>query len=215
MHAAEDFDVASDMLTRTSETNDFAADVSVFPCAPDPETGGRQLEQLAFEVVSTESLGHAAAKAAKLVARGVRRVFAIDVRRARALEWSTSPASWSLLDPGTHIDDLALAAPLPVNALLHAAKADDAVARALIAKRNPEIEAAIATQALQAWAEGKREGFADGMAETLLAILDARGIALEVAERMRIRSERNPAILARWAVRAATCDTAARLFEDS
>jgi hypothetical protein len=207
VHAAEDFDVASDMLTRTSETNDFAADVSVFPCAPDPETGGRQLEQLAFEVVSTESLGHAAAKAAKLVARGVRRVFAIDVRRARALEWSTSPASWSLLDPGTHIEDPALAAPLPVNALLHAAKADDAVARALIVKRNPEI----ATHTLQARTEGKQEG----IAESLLAFLSARGVALAVADRARILGERDPAMLNRWVVRAATCDTAASLFEDS
>jgi hypothetical protein len=138
-------------------------------------------------------------------------VFAIDVERGRAVEWSTSLASWRVLDPSTYIEDPALAAPLPVSALLHPAKADDAMARALIAKRNPEIEAAIATQALQA----RAEGFADGMAETLLSILDARGIALEVAERMRIRSERNPAILARWVVRAATCDTAARLFEDS
>jgi len=210
-HAAEDFDVASDMLTRTSETNDIAPDVSVFPCAPDPDTGGRQLEQLAFEVASTESLGHAAAKAAKLVARGVRRVFAIDVERGRAVEWSPSLASWRVLDPSTYIEDPALAAPLPVSALLHAAKADDAVARALIAKRNPEIEAAIATQALQARAEGKQEG----IAESLLAILSARGVALAVAERMRILGERDPATLARWVVRALTCDAAARLFEDS
>src|SRR5262245_16479747 len=57
-HAASDFVVAVEMLTRTSKTNDFAPDVSVFPAARDPVTGRRQLEHLAFEVASTESLGH-------------------------------------------------------------------------------------------------------------------------------------------------------------
>ena len=52
-HAKPEFHVASDMLTRTSRTSDVAPDVSVFPRAPHPETGGRQLEHLAFEVVST------------------------------------------------------------------------------------------------------------------------------------------------------------------
>src|SRR4051812_30641197 len=75
-HAAADFEVASDMLTRTSKTSDVAPDVSVFPSARDPVTGGRQLEQLAFEVVSTQSIKRAGQKAAKLTERGVRRVFA-------------------------------------------------------------------------------------------------------------------------------------------
>jgi hypothetical protein len=127
------------MLTRTSEIDDIAPDVSVFPDARDPETGGRQLEQLGFEVVSSESLGCAGRKAAKLVARGARRVFAIDVERARALEWSSSLGTWSVLDPSAHIEDRALEVPLPIGALLLAAKADDAVARTLVAKHNPVI----------------------------------------------------------------------------
>jgi hypothetical protein len=74
-------------------------DVSVYPDAPDPRTGGRQLEQLAFELASTQSLGHAGRKAAKLAGRGVRRVFAIDVERSRALEWSAALGAWRELDP--------------------------------------------------------------------------------------------------------------------
>jgi hypothetical protein len=69
-HVTEDFNVAVDMLTRTDELTNFAPDASVYPAARDPETGGRQLEHLAFEVVSTETLGHAATKAALLVERG-------------------------------------------------------------------------------------------------------------------------------------------------
>src|SRR5690606_14909077 len=73
-HAAAAYDVACEMLTRTSETSDIAPNVSVFPSARDPATGGRQLEELAFQVVGTQSLGKAGLKAEKLVNRGVRRV---------------------------------------------------------------------------------------------------------------------------------------------
>jgi Uma2 family endonuclease len=225
-HVASDFDVASDMLTRTSRTSDVAPDVSVFPRARDPETGGRQLEQLAFEVVSTESLGHAGRKAAKLADRGVRRVFAIDVERARALEWSRSLATWSVLDMSAHIADPALAAPLPIEALVVAARADDAMARAFVVKRNPVIEAVKAEAKREGRDEGTRDGFAAGMArgsaegklagraEALVDILDMRGISLEASDRARILSERYPAQLRRWFARAATCVDTTELFAE-
>jgi len=67
-HVAANFKVAIAMLTRTSNTSDIAPDVSVFPCARDRRTGGRQLEQLAFVIVGTKSPSHARRKAARLVA---------------------------------------------------------------------------------------------------------------------------------------------------
>jgi Uma2 family endonuclease len=140
-HTGPEFEAACDQLTRTSEIDDVAPDVSVYPDAPDPETGGRQIEQLAFEVVSTQSLSHAATNAAKLVGRGVRRVFAIDIERSRALEWSAALGAWREIDAEGHIEDPALAVPLPIDAMIHNAKVDDALARALDAKRNPVIEA--------------------------------------------------------------------------
>ena len=213
-HVAPEFDVASDMLTRTSETDDVAPDVSVFPYARDPATGGRQLEHPAFEIVSTETLGHAGQKAAKLVARGVRRVFAIDVGRARALEWSRSRGTWSLLDPSGHIEDLALAVPLPIEALVHAAKADDAMARALLAKRNPVLEAARAEDRITAKAEGKLEGKLEGKSSALLVILATRGVSLDPSVRARILDERDPDRLDRWIARAASCTTTAEVFAE-
>ncbi|MCA9514118.1 MAG: Uma2 family endonuclease, partial [Myxococcales bacterium] len=169
----DDFDAAADMLTRTSEKNDFAPDGSVYPAAPDPETGGRQLEHLAFEVVSSESLSHAGKKAAELAKRGVRRIFALDVERQRALEWSRETGSWSLLHGDAVIEDEAFVLPLPVHALVSAARADDAVARALLAKANPVLTAALAETAAQSKAEGKAEASAEG----LLAVLATRGLA--------------------------------------
>jgi Uma2 family endonuclease len=201
-HVGLGFEVASDMLTRLSAVDDRAPDVSVFPLAPDPETGGRQIEQLAFEVVSTESIGRAGTKAALLVRRGVRRVFAIDVERERALEWSEALATWSVLDPAGQIEDPALDVALPIGDLVHAAKADDAVARALIAKRNPVIEAARARDR------------AEGKAEALLEVLALRDLAVDAAARARIVGERDPARLSRWLARALTCTTVVELFAE-
>src|ERR1700710_3073188 len=47
------FNVAVDMLTRTSKENDFAPDASVYEAARD-EAGGRKLEQLAFVIVNEQ-----------------------------------------------------------------------------------------------------------------------------------------------------------------
>ncbi|HEX2689269.1 MAG TPA: Uma2 family endonuclease, partial [Kofleriaceae bacterium] len=203
-HTGRDFDVAADLLTRTSPVDDVAPDVSVYPDASDPTTDHRQLEQLAFEIVSTQSLSNAGIKAAKLTARGVRRVFAIDVERSHALEWSAALGTWRELDPAGHIEDPALAVPLPIDAIIHAAKADDAVQRALIAKGNPVLEAHVARHREEAKAEGK--------AEALLAVLAARGIAVGAAERVRILGERDPQQLDRWLAGAVTCAVAAELF---
>jgi Uma2 family endonuclease len=199
-HAAGEFNVAIDMLTRTSLTSDFAPDASVYPRERDPKTGGRQLEHLAFEVVSTESLGHAGDKARSLAARGVRRVFAIDVERARAFEWSGELGTWSILDGGGAITDPVLAVPLPVRALLQAAKADDAVAAALLAKRNPVLTAAL------------DDAEARGMARAILAVLASRGLAVSPHEQEQLLGERDPARLTRWLTRAASCASAAELL---
>jgi len=234
-HAHADFNVAIDMLTRTSKIDDIAPDVSVFPRERDPVTGGRRLEQLAFEVVSTQSLAIATTKAEKLAGRGVRRVFAIDVKRERALEWSRELGTWSVLDPNGYIEDPALAVPLSVDALLHAANTDDAVARALLAKHNAVIEAVRTRDRAQAKAEGiaagkaegiaagkaegiaagKAEGIAAGKAEMLVAILGVRGFTLRTDERARILHERDPARLDLWASRAMTCASVAELFVES
>lgn len=202
-HTGLDCSVASDMLTRTSERSDFAPDVSVFPVAPDPQTGGRQLEQLAFEVVSTQSLADAGHKAEQLVRRGVRRVFAIDVERGRALEWSRALGTWSVLDPGGEIEDPMLDVALPIEALVTTARADDTVARALFLKGNPFLVDRMA----EGRAEGKTEGRAEGKAESLMVVLAARGFVIDEVTQARLLGERDMQRLDRWIARAMTCET--------
>jgi Uma2 family endonuclease len=204
-YAGEDHDVASDMLTRTSERDDVAPDASVFPRERRRDTGGRQLEELAFEVLSTERLGAAGEKASKLVARGVRRVFAIDVTRHRAFEWSRALAGWQILAPGTAIEDPVLAVALPIDALVHAAKADDAMARALLAKRNPVLEAALAAREARARTVGK--------AEAILAVLAARGIEPSGQQRERILATTDAAALDAWLARVADCASVVELLD--
>ncbi|HEX2692180.1 MAG TPA: Uma2 family endonuclease [Kofleriaceae bacterium] len=211
-HAGTRFRVASDMLTRTSTTSDIAPDVSVFPRARNPRTGGRRLEQLAFEVVSTQSLSHAARKAAKLTRRGVRRVFAIDVEREQALEWSQAKSTWRPLDRDTYILDPTLAAPLPVRDLVSAARADNAIVRAMIAKRNPVIAEVRANARRRGKREGLAEGKREGLATALLGIFAVRGIALKPADRTRIAGERDPEQLRRWIARAATSTSVIEVF---
>jgi hypothetical protein len=53
--------------------------------------------------------------------------------------------------------DPALEVPLPIDAIIHAAKADDAVQRALIAKGNPVLEAHVARHREEAKAEGSQK----------------------------------------------------------
>ena len=202
-HAQDGYDVASDMLTRLTETDDAAPDVSVFPFERDAKTGGRQIEELAFEVVSTERLGHAGKKAAKLVARGVRRVFAIDVERQRALEWSRDIGNWAILPDNAQIEDRALALALPIEALVRAAKSDDAVARALLAKHNPVLR-----QALDQRAESGR---IEGKAEALLVMLHARGLVPTEEERLRLH-DAGAQDIDRWLARALTCSTVNEIF---
>jgi hypothetical protein len=112
----------------------------------------------------------------RLPRRGVRRVFGVDVKRSRVLEWSTELDGWRQLDASGHIEDPALEVPLTIEAILHAAKADDAIARALLARHNPVLEARLAER----HDDGVREGLARGVEQGLARGVEqglARGVA--------------------------------------
>jgi hypothetical protein len=165
-------------------------------------TGGRQLERLAFEVVSTETLPAAARKAASLAQRGVARIFALDANRRRALEWSRRTSGWQILSHDAVIEDAALVAPLPVHDLVKAAKADDAMARGLLAKKNRVLLRAL---------DGART---EGKAEAILTVLAGRGLRVSAAQAARIRATTDAATLRRLLLGAGVCGTTADLLRD-
>jgi len=200
-HVAPGYVVSADLITRFAVDSDFASDTCVRREGLDPATGRRYLEEVAFEVVSTQSERNATVKAGVMCRRGVRRIFGIWVKgRRRVCEWSAESAAWRLLEAESHLEDPCLAAPLPVKALLDAALVDNAVAEALIAKRNPAI------LSLEAAAEAKGE--ARGVARSIFRILNARGIAVSPAQREEILGCADLERLDRWLLQASTAISA-------
>jgi Putative restriction endonuclease len=232
-HVAEGYEVAVDMLTRTSKTSDFAPDVSIFPSAPNPKTKGRQLEELAFEVASKQALKVPTDKARKLVARGVRRVFCVLLKKGRLLEWSRDVDGWATVPETSSLHDPCLVRPLPVAALLDAARADVEVAEALLVKQPLPIRRALSEREekghVEGKAEGRREGKAEGRrkgkaegrregelkakAEAVLKVLAKRGLEVSPEVRASIEASRNPAELDRWFDRAFSVKAAAEVTE--
>lgn len=198
-HVRDGYVGSSDLLTRFGPQSDFATDACIRKDGVDPATGQRYLEEIAFEVVSTQSSANVTARAEEVTARGVRRMFAIFVTAREVREWLPAERRWSKLGPGEIIDDPCLLRPIPVHALLAAAAADDAVAQALIAKKNPVVMAFGLQQ----------------RAEALLTILAARGIDVPEEARERILHTTDGAELHCWLTRAASANSLAEVLDVS
>lgn len=192
---------ATDLLTRTDVESDFATDTCVRREGTDPRTGKRYLEELAFEIVNEQRPGDVTAKAEELTERGVRRVFAIFVKKREVREWKSG--AWALLEPDGVVDDVCFHPAVPVRALLDAAEIKAAVVHALDAQGHPAIESIRRQAAVLARAEGVL---------AVLAVLAARGVALADADRDRVRACRDEATLTRWLARAATATAAGQVF---
>jgi hypothetical protein len=200
-HVAPGYIASADLVTRFAVDSDFASDTCVRREGVDPATGRRYLEEIAFEVVSTQAERKLVEKAEVMDRRGVRRIFGIWVKgRRRVCEWSAESRSWRLLDEGSHIEDPCLATPLPVKALLDAALVPRAVVRAL------EIQGEPAIQELKAAAEA--QGEARGVARSILKILEARGIAVSSEQREEILGCTDLERLDRWLLRAGVASSA-------
>ena len=207
-HVVQGWAAAIDMLTRSAPDSDFAPDASVYPAERDPVTGGRQLEELAFEIVDKQSLSVATRKAAILAGRGVRRVFCIVLKTHGVYEWCADTQAWLPLSGA--LSDRCFVRDIPINALLDASAVDAAIDEARLARRSPVLQRALADES----ARGEARGEAHGMAKALLEVLTARGFAVDGGTRARVESCQDTATLSRWIVRAATSATADVVFAD-
>ena len=205
IHVAPGYVASADLITRFAAKSDFASDTCVRREGTDPATGRRFLEEIAFEVVSTQSEQKAVEKAEVMHRRGVRRIFGLWVKgRRRVGEWSAESGSWRLLEEGSQIEDPCLATPLPIKALLDAALVRRAVVQALESQGEPAIQELKAA----ARAMGKAEGKAEGIVESVLKILEARGIAVSSAQREEILGCTDLERLDRWLLRASVASSA-------
>ncbi|HBL27603.1 MAG TPA: hypothetical protein DD490_12265 [Acidobacteria bacterium] len=204
-HVAPGYEGSTDLITRVGPKSDFASDACIRKAGIDPATGSRYLEEIAFEVVSTQSEKDAADKAEEMLARGVRRVFGIFVKEPRRVcEWSPQSRSWQPLDAGFRIEDRCLAAPLPVAGLLDSALAHQAVVEALVARNEPTIGRLTAA----AMAEGEARGEAKGKAESVLDLLENRGLTVSPEQRAEILGCSDLARLKQWLLSAGSVATA-------
>jgi hypothetical protein len=196
---------STDMITRFSADSDFATDTSVRKAGIDPATGQRYLEELAFEVVHTQSKRDMIERAEDLTARGVRRLIGIFVKEGVVREWVPGEGAFRVLPPGSSIEDPCLSLPIRVESLLSAAEADNAVARALLAKQNPVL---VAVEA-----QGKERGIAQGRAEAVLTLLASRGIPVSPAARAEILACSDLARLDQWLIKSVSATAADDLLE--
>ena len=109
--------------------------------------------------------------------RGVRRVVAIFVKKGEVREWSAPKKAWLTLDPESTFSDATLARPLLVKELLVTAEADNAVARALLAKNNPVLEQAKSESRSRGVEEGLRRGIEKGIEQGIELVVQLRTIA--------------------------------------
>jgi len=177
-HVQEGYVGSTDLLTRSSETSNFATDTCVRKQGKDPRTGTRYLEELAFEVVNEQSLRDMTERAEDLTARGVRRMIGVFVKTGEVREWSPASGAWEALDLDGAISDPVLARPIRVRELLDAAEADNAVARALVVKNNPVI-AEIRTVS-------REEGLREGHLEAIEVACELLGVELTAARRAHL-----------------------------
>jgi hypothetical protein len=163
-----------DLLTRPAGSSNFATDTCIRREGVDPRTNGRYLEEVSFEVVHEQSTKDITERAEDLTARGVRRVFAIFVKKREVREWSRSEGAWKTLGSDAAIRDACLCRPLPVRELLDAAAADDAAARALVEKDNPVIVEVRRKERAEGRRDGLEEGRRDGQLSTLARQFERR-----------------------------------------
>lgn len=201
---------STDLVTRYGVDSDFASDSCVRREGIDPATGRRYLEEIAFEIVSEQSEKLATDKADRMHRRGVRRIFAVWVKRGEVGEWNAESRTWRKLAAGTKLEDPCLATPLEIAALLDAALADNSVAEALVAKGNPIL----LEREASAKAAGREEGQAEGVARSVLDVLAARKIEASEAQRRKILTCQDLDQLSRWLQRAVVASSSAEVLAE-
>ena len=185
---ASGYVASSDLLTRAGPASEFATDTCVRREGIDPTTGTRYLEELAFEVVSTQSMREMTMRAEDLSSRGVRRLIVIGVKKREVLEWSAATKSWITLPFDSSLADPVLTRPVLIRAVFDAIAADNDVVDSLAAKGNPRLAERDAEQRKQAHEEGRKQAQAEGLLRAIEVACNLLGITLGLAEHAHLQS---------------------------
>ncbi len=182
-HVKPGWEALTELLTRAAWDSDFGTDVCVCQQGKDPETGSRYLEELSFEVVNEQKMRDIREKAEDLSARGVRRVFAIFIKKGEICEWSQAEGKFVALKTPDVLDDPLLIRPIPVKALMDFAASENEVAKALILKGNSAIEELKQNVHQQGADEGRKLGIDEGRK---LGIDEGRKLGIDEGRKLGI-----------------------------
>ncbi len=213
---ASGYIASTELLTRSDVGSDFATDVCVRRAGEDPQTGQRYLEEISFEVANTQTLAELEIRAKKLMARGVRRLFAVMVEEEVVQEWAQQ--GWRVRSSKGEIRDRTFERPLRIRAILNAAEADGLVAEALWAKNEPFLMEMASKERAEGRAEGRKEGQkegrAGGLAEAILRAFKRHGLTVEPSQREVLTACHDIDLLLRWLDDALEPDTATRVLSE-
>ena len=205
---AKGYIASTELLTRSDVDSDFATDVCVRRAGKDPQTGQRYLEELSFEVANTQTLVDLQHRGKKLIARGVRRLFAVMVEDGQVREWTR--AGWRVRALRGEIRDRTFKKPLRTRAILDAAEADRLVAEALWAKGEPFLVELVD----KGRTEGRAEGRAEGLAEAILRAFKRHGLKVPPRTRRVLVACHDADLLLRWLDDVLVSDTATKVLAE-
>ncbi len=206
---------STELLTRIEEETDFATDVCVRQEGVDPETGGRYLEELSFEVANTQTRENLEEiRVPKLQRCGVRRISAVLVPEDEVLEWSVAESGWRGWARGEKIRDPVFIQPLEVEAILDAAEVDQLVSKAQLTKKEPHLMGVIKEREARGRADGLAEGEAKGYAEAILLAFESHSITLDAENRQEILECQDTALLRRLLTRALVATSASEVLAE-
>ncbi len=198
----KEYETAIDMLTRTSLVSDFAPDVSIFPRARDAQQH-RQMTEVAIEIADSQTRNDARWKAEKLIERGCRRVFLLDVDKSVLCEYDHTTDNWRELPPDALIEDRAFATPILASNLLDKIMNDALILNALRAKNSAALAEILLNEAQRGEARGEARGQAHGKVlgtleqarRSLYRVLNKR---FNITEEPRIEACTDVSVLEQW-----------------
>lgn len=131
----DEYAASTDRLTRTGVRTDFAPDVAIFP-REKTEDGHSKMAEVAFEIADSQSRNDARWKAEKLIERGCRRVFLLDVDKSVLCEYDRATDDWRELAADALIEDRTFTVPIWASNLLDKIMNDALILNALRAKNS-------------------------------------------------------------------------------
>ncbi len=150
-----------------------------------------------------------AVKIRELLAAGTKVIWVVRLIGPRRVEVHEAGREMWLVHPGDELEAPGiLRNPVPVEALYDWQVGQEVTLRNLLQRHGFE-----SLEAVQA--ESEDRGRAEGKAETLLTVLEARGLKLTEEQRRRILATTDFSTLERWVRRAAVVSSVVEVFEES